>query len=123
MRELPLTDPGVPDQRSPRALLWWLVRGQRRTLAGGAAFGVAWMAAQALVPAAIGRALDRGIRTGDTGSLLAWAAALVGLAAATAASGVMRHRFAVTNFSSPRPESYNCWYGTLPTPAPRSTPS
>lgn len=98
MRELPLTDPGLPDQRSPRALLWWLVRGQRRTLAGGAAFGVAWMAAQALVPAAIGRALDRGIRTGDTGSLLAWAAALVGLAAATAASGVMRHRFAVTNF-------------------------
>ncbi|HEV7209772.1 MAG TPA: ABC transporter ATP-binding protein [Mycobacteriales bacterium] len=98
MRALPLAEPGVPDRRSPRALLWWLVRGQRGTLTGGALFGMVWMGAQALVPAAIGRALDRGIRTGDTGSLVVWAAVLVGLAAATAVAGVMRHRFAVTNF-------------------------
>ena len=40
MRVLPLTDPGVPDTRSPLRFLIWVVNGQRATLAGGMFFGI-----------------------------------------------------------------------------------
>ena len=62
MRVLPLHHPGVADHRSAGRLLWWLAKGQWRTLAMGMLFGIAWMSTQAVMPAVIGRAIDQGRR-------------------------------------------------------------
>jgi ABC-type multidrug transport system fused ATPase/permease subunit len=98
MRHLPLDHRGRPDRRSPARFLLWLARGQWRTIAGGMAFGVVWMLAQAVLPALLGEAVDAGVAGGDTGALLAWAGAIAGLGLLSAYTGIMRHRFAVTNW-------------------------
>ncbi len=98
MRTLPHADPGVPDTRSSGRLLWWLARMQWRTLAGGVFFATVWMLAQAVMPALIGRAIDDGVAAGDASGLVLWAGALLGVGVVQAGSGVMRHRFAVSNW-------------------------
>ncbi|MFG1620918.1 ABC transporter ATP-binding protein [Kribbella sp. NPDC049227] len=98
MRQLPVADPGVPDHRSPTLYLLWVARGQSRTLAGGMAFGILWMGAQAFIPAILGLAIDEGIAAGDGKRLLQWTAALFVVGVVQALAGIMRHRFAVTNW-------------------------
>ncbi|WP_328526249.1 ABC transporter ATP-binding protein [Kribbella sp. NBC_00359] len=100
MKQLPFADPGVPDHRSPARYLWWVARGQKRTLMGGMAFGILWMAAQAFIPAILGLAIDEGIAARDGERLLQWTAALFAVGVVQAIAGIMRHRFAVTNWLS-----------------------
>jgi ABC-type multidrug transport system fused ATPase/permease subunit len=96
--QLPVADPGDPDTRSPVRLLIWVGRHQRGTLLAGVLFGVLWMVAQALIPFAIGRAIQLGIVEKDNHALATWTLVLLGLGATQAAAGVMRHRFAVFNW-------------------------
>ncbi|HEU4548035.1 MAG TPA: ABC transporter ATP-binding protein, partial [Microlunatus sp.] len=98
MRHLPLDHPGTADHRSPMRFLWWLVMGQWQTMALGMAFGITWMVAQAVMPAVIGRAIDDGVAAKDTTALLTWAGVMLGIGLVQAAAGIMRHRFAVTNW-------------------------
>jgi ABC-type multidrug transport system fused ATPase/permease subunit len=98
VRHLPLDHPGTPDHRSPGRFLWWLALGQWRTLVMGMLFGIVWMSAQAVMPAVIGRAIDRGVAAKDTRQLLVWALVLLVIGLVQAGSGIMRHRFAVTNW-------------------------
>jgi len=98
VRSLPLADPGSADHRSPGAFLWWMARGQWRTLLGGMAFGILWMSSQAVLPAVIGRAIDAGVAARDIDALMRWAGLLLLIGIVQAASGIMRHRFAVTNW-------------------------
>ena len=98
MRALPFADPGTPELRSPGRFLARMARMQAATVAGGVVFGVLWMGCQALVPYVVGRAIDSGLRRGDLGALLSWAGALAVVGTVQAASGVTRHRFAVTNW-------------------------
>ncbi|GAB3780579.1 ABC transporter ATP-binding protein [Nocardioides ungokensis] len=98
MRHLPLDHPGTPDHRSPGRFLWWLALGQWRTLVMGMLFGIVWMSAQAVMPAVIGRAIDSGVAAKDTRQLLIWALVLLVIGLVQAGSGIMRHRFAVTNW-------------------------
>ncbi len=98
MRPLPLEHPGTADHRSPARFLWWLAKGQWRTLLGGMFFGVVWMSSQAVMPAVLGRAIDRGVAAKDTGQLLWWTAIMLIIGLVQAVSGIMRHRFAVTNW-------------------------
>ena len=62
-------------------------------------FGIVWMSCQAVMPAVIGRAIDRGVAAKDSQR-----AAEVGrrccsrIGLVQAVSGIMRHRFAVTNW-------------------------
>ena len=98
MQRLPYPDPGTPDLRTPVRFLSWVARGQWRTLASGVFFGVIWMVSQALIPAAVGRAIDLGIIAEDTQALLTWGGVLIGLGVVTALAGTMRHRFAVENW-------------------------
>ncbi|MEV8374628.1 ABC transporter ATP-binding protein [Kribbella sp. NPDC056861] len=100
MRKLPLADPGIPDHRSPARYLWWVARGQKATLAGGAAFGILWMGSQAFIPAVLGKAIDEGIAGGDVERLLLWTSVLFGVGVLQALAGIMRHRFAVVNWLS-----------------------
>lgn len=98
MRQLPLDHPGEPRHDSPGRFLWWMARQQWPTLAGGMAFGIVWMSAQAVLPAVIGRAIDEGVAAKDTGRLAEWAAILFMIGLVQAGAGIMRHRFAVTNW-------------------------
>ncbi len=98
MRQLPLSDPGIPDVRSPGRYLWWVARGQLPTVLGGMTFGIIWMVAQSVMPAIIGRAIDEGVRAEDMNRLWMWAALLFGVGVLQAGAGIFRHRFAVQNW-------------------------
>ena len=98
MQTLPNSDLGTQNLRSPTLFLVHLARLQRVRLAGGVVFGVVWMGCQALVPYVVGRAVDAGLTRRDRDALLAWAAVLLGVGAVQAVAGVLRHRFAVTNW-------------------------
>ena len=98
MRHLPLDHPGTADHRSPGRFLWWLARGQWRSLVGGMFFGIIWMSSQAVMPAVIGRAIDRGVAARDWDQLLTWSLILLLIGLVQAATGIIRHRFAVTNW-------------------------
>jgi ABC-type multidrug transport system fused ATPase/permease subunit len=98
VRILPLDDPGVPDHRSPDRFLLWMAKGQWHTLLGGMAFGIAWMSAQAVMPAVIGIAIDRGVAARDSDELLKWTGVMLAIGLVQAFCGIMRHRFAVTNW-------------------------
>lgn len=98
MRPLPLDHPGTADHRSPGRFLWWLARGQQATLLGGMFFGIVWMSSQAVMPAVIGRAIDQGVADRDGDALLRYAGLLLLIGLVQAATGIMRHRFAVTNW-------------------------
>ncbi|NIZ91991.1 ABC transporter transmembrane domain-containing protein [Kineococcus rubinsiae] len=98
VRHLPLIDPGVPDARSPVRLLLRTAAQQWGALLVGTLFGVVWLLSQAVLPAAIGRALDEGVLTGDDRALLRWAGVVLALAVVTTVSAVVRHRYGVTNW-------------------------
>jgi ABC-type multidrug transport system fused ATPase/permease subunit len=95
---LPFDHPGTPDTRSPFRLLVWVGRHQIGTLIGGMSFGVLWMLSQALMPFTIGRAIQDGIVEHDNQALAEWTLVLLALGLTTAFAGVMRHRFAVSNW-------------------------
>lgn len=100
MRRLPYPDPGIPDHRSAGRFLTWLARRQWQPLAGGMVFGILWMGTQAVMPAALGRAIDDGLAGRDGRQLLLWGGVMALLGLVQAVSGIMRHRFAVTNWLS-----------------------
>jgi ABC-type multidrug transport system fused ATPase/permease subunit len=61
-------------------------------------FGIVWMSCQAVMPAVIGRAIDRGVADKDGSALLAYAGVMLAIGLVQAVTGIMRHRFAVTNW-------------------------
>jgi ABC-type multidrug transport system fused ATPase/permease subunit len=98
VRVLPLDHPGVADHRSAGRLLWWLAKGQWRTMVMGMLFGIAWMSTQAVMPAVIGQAIDKGVSARDTSELVKYAGLMFAIGLVQAASGIARHRYAVTNW-------------------------
>ncbi|MCW2845480.1 MAG: yheI 1 [Nocardioides sp.] len=75
-----------------------MAKGQWRTLAAGMFFGIVWMSTQAVMPMVIGLAIDRGVADQDRGELVKWALVMLLIGLVQAASGIIRHRFAVTNW-------------------------
>ncbi|MGC4803721.1 ABC transporter transmembrane domain-containing protein [Micromonospora sp. DT233] len=98
MRDDPAGETGVPDDRSPTRYLLWLAGRQPLTFFAGIGFGVAWMGARALVPAAVGQAVDAGLTGRDGGALLTWGLVLLGLGVLQAGAGLLRHRCAIANW-------------------------
>jgi ABC-type multidrug transport system fused ATPase/permease subunit len=64
----------------------------------GVVLGIIWMLSQALVPFAVGRAIDEGLVDDDLSALAMWAGVVLVLGVVQAASGVLRHRVAVFNW-------------------------
>ncbi|WNV90772.1 ABC transporter ATP-binding protein [Umezawaea sp. Da 62-37] len=89
---VPYDDPGTPDARGPARYLWWLVVAQRGRVAIGVVVSSTWMVLLTLPPLIISRAVDEGLRARDTGALVRWSAALLGIAALNAVLGMLRHR-------------------------------
>ncbi|MGA7203148.1 MAG: ABC transporter ATP-binding protein [Specibacter sp.] len=98
MRSFPYSDAGSPDLRSPNRFLWWLAMAQRGTLAMGILYGSVWTLAQALIPYALGQAIDLGIVAGNFGTLTHWVGLLLGLTVIQAVTSTLRHRAAVSNW-------------------------
>lgn len=102
MRDFPpdiraYTQPGgdEPDTRSPRALLWWVVRQQGSLFWAGLLAALIWMVPQTLGPWMVGRAIDAGIVAGDGESTARWVIALAAVTVLGAASGVVYHTLIV----------------------------
>lgn len=98
MRAFPLADPGDPELGSPFRFLTWVAKGQLATLLGGMAFGIVWMCGQAAAPYVVGKAIDLGVAGHNTRALIGWSLGLLGVGLVQAGAGVMRHRWAVTNW-------------------------
>ena len=97
MRPLPVADPGTPELRSAWRFIGWLMARQRASVLLGILWGCGWMIAQALVPAAIGAAVDA-LSARNTSAFTLDCLAVLGLGAATAVTRVLRHRRVVANF-------------------------
>ncbi|MCP2326928.1 ABC-type multidrug transport system fused ATPase/permease subunit [Hamadaea flava] len=89
---LPHPDPGVPDTRSPIRYLWWLVTAQKARVLRGSVVGTLWMVGLSVRPYLIARAIDDGLRTGDTEALLFWVGTIVLAGMVLAWLGITRHR-------------------------------
>ncbi|HEY8294824.1 MAG TPA: ABC transporter ATP-binding protein [Micrococcaceae bacterium] len=76
----------------------WLGSQQLPSLLAGIIFGGVWMLSQALVPYALGQAIDRGILAKDFRALTFWTVLLLALALVQSVFGVLRHRTAVSNW-------------------------
>jgi ABC-type multidrug transport system fused ATPase/permease subunit len=74
------------------------MKGQWRTLVMGMLFGIVWMVCQAVMSAVIGHAIDDGVAARDTGALVQWTLAMLAIGVLQAVAGIVRHRFAVTNW-------------------------
>ncbi|MGW5671049.1 ABC transporter ATP-binding protein [Micromonospora sp. NPDC003776] len=98
MRFSPAGDPGTPDARSATRYLVWLAGRHPLLFGAGITLGVVWMVAQALMPAAVGRAIDAGLAQRDPQALLRWGLVLLGLGLVQATAGILRHRCAVHNW-------------------------
>lgn len=85
-------DPGVPELRGPARYLGWLIARQRGRVTAGALFGSLWMVGLALPPYVLSRAVDDGLRAGDSGALYGWCGILLALGAVNAWLAIMRHR-------------------------------
>lgn len=72
--------------------LWWLVRCQPWRVLRGSLLGTAWMTSLSVRPYLISRAVDDGLRTGDTRALALWVAAIVVAGMGLSYLGIMRHR-------------------------------
>ncbi|GAB2733092.1 ABC transporter ATP-binding protein [Kitasatospora kifunensis] len=81
-----------PDCRSPERFLLWLVGRVRVSVAWGVLLGVVSLLAQALVPAAIGRAIDTGIVGRDQRDLLHWGGAVLLLGLVVNIAAILRDR-------------------------------
>jgi ABC-type multidrug transport system fused ATPase/permease subunit len=98
VRKLPLDHPGHADARTPWRFLWWVLRGQWQTVAVAMVFGIVWMTCSAVIPALIGKAIDSGITARDSSALWRWAGILFAVGLVQSTSGIIRHRYAVTNW-------------------------
>jgi hypothetical protein len=117
--ELPVEDPGTPDQRSPMRYLAWLALQQKGALTLNALFGIGWMVAQALLWAAVGAAIDHGVVDRNTGELFLWVGVVMALGLFQAVCGALRHQLAVTNWMSAT-APFRSSVDTSPQPARRS---
>ncbi|WP_167493117.1 ABC transporter ATP-binding protein [Micromonospora ureilytica] len=72
--------------------LWWLVRCQPWRVLRGSLIGTAWMIGLSARPYLIYRAVDDGLRAGDTHALAHWVAAILVAGVALSYLGIMRHR-------------------------------
>lgn len=108
------TDPGVgiggvlADDEGPRApvtagrVVRWMLRRQRGRIAVGALAGIAWMGCIALLPVALGIAVNRIVDDSSAASVALVCALLGGVTLAQAGAGVVRHRSALLLYSRTR---------------------
>jgi putative ABC transport system ATP-binding protein len=117
-RDVDLRDPGLgiagvlDDDDGPRpaadgtvtggALVRWVLGRQRGRIAVGALSGIAWMGFIALLPVALGIAVNRIVDDNSAGSVALACVLLGAVTLAQAAAGVLRHRCALLLYNRTR---------------------
>ena len=91
----PEPDPGIPDHRTPLRYLLWLARDLRLWMVLGGGLGIVQMLGQALIPAAIGEAIEAGVIGQNKRSLVIWSGTVLSLAVVQAIAGMLRDRCAL----------------------------
>ncbi len=97
LKNIPRSEPGIPDLRGVWPFLSWIARAQWRTLALGITWGIIWMLAAAAVPIGLGRGITA-ISNDDMTMVGVWSAVVLVLGIISAASGMLRHQMAVANW-------------------------
>jgi len=97
-----LPDDAGPSRPTAFGLVRWLLRRQATRVAVGAASGIAWMGARALLPVVLGLAVDSAVDGGTGAEVARWALALAAVVLLEAVAGVVRHRSAVLLFTRTR---------------------
>ena len=110
----PIGDPGIgiagelPDDEGPsapvtsRTLVRWVIRRQIGRIAAGALAGIAWMGSIAVLPVALGFAIDRIVDDRSVGSVGLVCGVLFAVTMAQAIAGVVRHRCALLLYTRTR---------------------
>ncbi|KUN95722.1 ABC transporter ATP-binding protein [Streptomyces caeruleatus] len=97
MHHFPEPDPGRPDLRSPQRYLLWLATRHPAAASLAVVHGVLCTLAQALVPYAVGQAVDQGLVDQDKQALVLWSGVVMGLGVVQAITGTLRDRCSLTN--------------------------
>lgn len=91
-----LADGGGPAMPvTPVGLVRWVLGRQRGRVVVGAVAGIAWMGSIALLPVALGGAIDGAVDGGSGSDVARWCTVLAAIVVAEAVAGVVRHRTAV----------------------------
>ncbi|MGW5876769.1 ABC transporter ATP-binding protein [Nocardiopsis terrae] len=83
---------GTPDLHGPLRYVWWLISAQSWRVLRGSLYGTLWMVGLMVPPYLLSRAIDDGLRAGNTRALFLWAGVTAAAAVATAAVSILRHR-------------------------------
>ncbi|WP_435603466.1 ABC transporter transmembrane domain-containing protein [Streptomyces sp. bgisy130] len=95
MQRIPALGPEGLQHRSAARFILALIGKQKAATLWGALTSALWMTTQALIPAAIGRAIDQGIARDDSGELVRWSLAVLLLGVLRAASGIAFYRHSI----------------------------
>jgi ATP-binding cassette, subfamily B, bacterial len=74
-----------------------VIRSQWSGVVGAALSGLLWQVGAVAAPLIVGHAIDHGVLTKDTHTLLLWLAALLGVALLEMTAGAVRHLYAIRN--------------------------
>ncbi|MDN5790989.1 MAG: ABC transporter ATP-binding protein/permease [Micrococcales bacterium] len=80
-----------PDTRSSLTFIWWMIRQQGSLFWFGLVISTIWLVPQIIGPWLVGRAIDTGIVTGDTGATIRWVLILAAVTVVGALSGTIYH--------------------------------
>jgi ABC-type multidrug transport system fused ATPase/permease subunit len=95
MQRIPALGTEGLNHRSAARFILALVGKQKAATIWGALTSAVWMTTQALIPAAIGRAIDQGIARNDSGSLVRWSMIVLLLGVLRATSGIAFYRHSI----------------------------
>jgi ABC-type multidrug transport system fused ATPase/permease subunit len=86
---------GTPDIRGPWRYLWWMARSYRHLLVFDCIWNTFWVGGQALTPAVIGEAIDRGLVARSQSALVWWGLTVLGLGMVQALGAMFVERYEV----------------------------
>ncbi|GAB2727558.1 ABC transporter transmembrane domain-containing protein [Kitasatospora kifunensis] len=95
MQKIPALDHDGLDHRSATRFLLAIVGKQKAATTWGVFTSAVWMTSQALLPVAIGRAIDQGIAGGKLGQVVFWSLGVLLLGIVRAATGIAFYRHSI----------------------------
>ncbi|SDC32511.1 ABC-type multidrug transport system, ATPase and permease component [Sanguibacter gelidistatuariae] len=98
VRPLPLPDPGTPPLTSASSFLAWQARRQWGVLSVAVTLGIITFLAQAVMPYALGHALDEGLEQGLGRELVKWAGFMLAAGTVQVVASAFGHRYDVENW-------------------------
>lgn len=93
---------GPPSPPTALGIVGWVLGRQQGRIAVGVLSGIVWMGAIALIPVALGGAIDGAVDGGSWRDVALWVGVLAGVVLLETGAGVVRHRSAVILYARTR---------------------